>query len=66
MDYKEFASSVHMSRAIDAGPQATFVPNKELPIYNWFYYKEGFSRDLVFLLIEKFVLGNDSIVLDNF
>jgi DNA modification methylase len=31
---------------------ATFVPNKPLPIYNWFYYKEGFSRDLVFKLID--------------
>ena len=36
------------------GELATFVPNKPLPIYNWFYYKEGFSRELVLRLLEKF------------
>ncbi len=25
----------------------TYVPNKQLPVYNWFKYKEGFSRELV-------------------
>ena len=32
---------------------ATFVPNKQLPIYNWFYYKEGFSRDIVMMLLDR-------------
>ncbi len=32
---------------------ATFIPNKELPIYNWLYYKEGFSRDLVMMLLDR-------------
>ncbi len=45
---------------------ATFVPNKKLPVYNWFYYKEGFSRDLVFRLIEKFKLEKGDTVLDPF
>ncbi len=31
----------------------TFVPNKKIPIYNWFYYKEGFSRDLVLNILKK-------------
>lgn len=34
----------------------TFSPNQFYPIYNWFYYKEGFSRDLVFFLVEKYGL----------
>lgn len=37
----------------DWGPLATFVPNKRLPIYNWFYFKEGFARDLVVRLLDQ-------------
>ena len=48
------------------GPLATFIPNKTLPIYNWFYYKEGFSRDLVVNLIKKFDLKKGQTVLDPF
>ncbi len=50
----------------ELGEHATFVPNKRLPIYNWFYYKEGFSRDLVFHLIDRFHLKPDATVLDTF
>ena len=46
-------------KRLDLGPLATFVPNKDLPIYNWFYYKEGYSRDLVMLLLDKYAIkGN--------
>jgi len=48
----------------ELGELATFVPNKHLPVYNWFYYKEGFSRDLVFKLIKDF--GMKGPVLDPF
>jgi DNA modification methylase len=40
----------------------TFVPNKSLPVYNWFYYKEGFSRDLVFKIIEMFKIRNGKVL----
>jgi len=50
----------------DWGKLATFVPNKQEPVYNWFYYKEGFARDLVFNLINKFGLNQDNWVLDPF
>jgi SAM-dependent methyltransferase len=36
---------------------ATFVPNKPLPVYNWFYYKEGFSRELVMRILNRFSPG---------
>ncbi|MBM3304048.1 MAG: hypothetical protein FJY76_03045, partial [Candidatus Aenigmarchaeota archaeon] len=39
--------------ATNTSQLATFVPNKNLPIYNWFYYKEGFSRDLVMMLLDR-------------
>lgn len=51
---------------LDLGEQATFVPNKKLPVYNWFYYKEGFARDLVFHFIKDFSLNENSTVLDPF
>ena len=48
------------------GELATFVPNKKQPIYNWAYYKEGFSRDLVLKLINDFGLHHESMALDPF
>lgn len=44
----------------------TFSQNKILPIYNWFYYKEGFSRDLVFNILQKFEIPKGSKILDPF
>ncbi|MEM5812646.1 MAG: DNA methyltransferase [Candidatus Aenigmatarchaeota archaeon] len=48
------------------GPLATFVPNKKEPVYNWLYYKEGFSRELVLKLIKTFSLKGGMLVLDPF
>ena len=42
----------------------TFVPNKYVPIHNWFYFKEGFSKKLVDWLVEEYSLA--SPVLDPF
>ena len=66
MSYDDFVKNIALKYAKESGKEATFVPNKQLPVYNWFYYKEGFSRDLVFSLIEQFGLGTDSVVLDPF
>jgi DNA modification methylase len=48
------------------GPLATFIPNKDEPIHNWFYYKEGFSKELVFRLADMFSLKKGMNVLDPF
>src|SRR5881397_1676580 len=42
----------------------TYVPNKQLPVYNWFKYKEGFSRELVMRLLREFGLQTGDIVFD--
>jgi DNA modification methylase len=42
---------------LEIGKLLTFKPNKNLPIYSWFYYKEGFSRDLVIILLDRFLKG---------
>ncbi len=44
----------------------TFGPNKGIPIYNWFYYKEGYSRDFVNYFIDEFNINKDDTVLDPF
>ncbi|HNV01249.1 MAG TPA: DNA methyltransferase, partial [archaeon] len=35
----------------------TFVPNKDEPIHDWFYYKEGYSKELVEWLIKEYKLS---------
>jgi len=40
--------------------------NKKLPIYRWYHFNHGFSRDLVWYLIDKFGLGSESNILDPF
>jgi DNA modification methylase len=42
----------------------TFVPNKEEPIHNWFYYKEGYAKRLIKWLVDKYSL--EGPVLDPF
>lgn len=51
---------------LDLGKLSTFIPNKSLPVYNWLYFKEGFSRDLVIELIDSFSLSQKHWVLDPF
>ena len=44
----------------------TFSENKTEPVYNWFYYKEGFSRDLVWKILDEYKIPKGSLVLDPF
>lgn len=50
----------------DWGVLATFIPNKKTPVYNWLYYKEGYSAELVFKLLEMFSVKEGQTVLDPF
>ena len=34
----------------------TFVPNKNESIHNWFYYKEGYSKELIEWLVKEYKL----------
>ncbi len=56
----------HIEYQPELAELATFVPNKQTPIYNWFYYKEGYSKGLVEMIIEGFELSKGSTVLDPF
>lgn len=44
----------------------TYVPNKNLPVYNWFKYKEGFSKSLVSSLLEVLRIQKGDVVFDPF
>jgi len=44
----------------------TYVPNKKLPVYNWFKYKEGFSRQLVYNILREWKIDKKEIILDPF
>ena len=59
-------TNIDIEERMDLGALVTFIPNKKIPIYNWFYFKEGFSRDFVYLIIDFFKLGSDQWVLDPF
>jgi tRNA G10 N-methylase Trm11 len=50
----------------DLGKLVTFEPNKRLPIYNWFYFKEAFSRNFVTLMLNQFDIREGCWVLDPF
>src|SRR3989304_1710181 len=66
MEYEEFRKTLKVEERLEWKEIATFVPNKRLPIYNWFYYKEGFSKELVEKLIEMFGIKENNTVLDPF
>ncbi|MGH9793863.1 MAG: DNA methyltransferase, partial [Candidatus Acidiferrales bacterium] len=54
-----------VSRAV-LRPLVTYVPNKSLPIYNWFRYKEAFSRKLVELILSEWNIDRDTLLFDPF
>ena len=60
------AKSYKIQEKLEWGNLATFVPNKKLPVYNWLYFKEGFSRDLVMELLRMFSPHRNDWVLDPF
>ena len=58
-------SSFPIEERYDLKLITTFVLNKKYPIYNWFYFKEGFSRDFVEYAVN--LLGYEpKVVLDPF
>jgi DNA modification methylase len=68
MEYDEFRKALthKVEERLDWKELATFVPNKTLPVYSWFYYKEGFAKQLVEELIKMFALKPGDTVLDPF
>ncbi len=55
-----------LSARPEYGELVTFAECKIEPIYNWFYYKEGYSGELVRNLLNELNIAKDSRVLDPF
>lgn len=53
---------MHIETDFSLGPHFTFEPSKNLPVYNWLYYKEAFSPELV----ARFMDDDDRLVYDPF
>ncbi len=51
---------------LSIGRYFTFEPSKDKPIYNWFYYKEAFSPEVVDYVIGKYAEGEVRAVYDPF
>jgi len=49
-----------------SGELVTFGPNLKEPVHNWFYFKQGFSKNLVELLLLEFKSEKPALVLDPF
>ena len=66
--FKEYARGIlgKIEENLEWAELATFVPNKKTPVYNWFYYKEGFSRELVLKVLDMFEHDVSLPVLDPF
>lgn len=61
----EYQNDYKIEERYDLKLITTFILNKKLPIYNWFFFKEGFSRDFVDFSIK--LLGyNPKTILDPF
>ncbi|MFH1789090.1 MAG: DNA methyltransferase [Candidatus Altiarchaeota archaeon] len=56
----------YLSQRFEHESLVTFAGNKKTPVYNWFYYKEGFSRDFVWDALEELAVPAGSVVLDPF
>lgn len=51
---------------LNCGRLVTYVPNKKEPVYNWFRFKEGFSRGLVERIIDTWQISVNELVFDPF
>ncbi|MBN2203041.1 MAG: DNA adenine methylase [Candidatus Aenigmarchaeota archaeon] len=54
------------TEALDFKKLVTYIPNKIEPVHNWYYFKEGFSKQLVDTFIQRFGLNSKSLVLEPF
>ncbi|MCS7146155.1 MAG: DNA methyltransferase [Nitrososphaerota archaeon] len=61
-----FQGAYPLEERYDLWSLATFKPNRKIPVHRWFYFKEGFSRELVVMLAGELGVSEGDIVLDPF
>ncbi|MFH1473371.1 MAG: DNA adenine methylase, partial [Candidatus Aenigmatarchaeota archaeon] len=57
---------VKFTEALEFKELVTYIPNKKELIHNWYYFKEGFSKELVDIFIDNFQLDDKSLVIEPF
>ncbi|MBI5222976.1 hypothetical protein HY990_00995 [Candidatus Micrarchaeota archaeon] len=57
---------MNISNRFNLGPFMTFEHSKTRPIYDWFWYKEGYASELVDFALDNEKLSPNPIVLDPF
>ncbi|MEM3075532.1 MAG: hypothetical protein QW590_01775 [Candidatus Bilamarchaeaceae archaeon] len=55
-----------ISENLSLGPYMTFESSKQKPIHRWFYYKEGYSPEIVEYALNRERLGSNAVLLDPF
>lgn len=58
-------NQMHIYRE-DLRKAVTFVPNKEIPVHNWYNYTQGYSKPLVERLISELRIRKTDVVYDPF
>ena len=56
----------HLKARFEYADLVTFAQNKVTPRYNWFYYKEGYSRDFVWSALKELSVQKGELVVDPF
>lgn len=65
-DELEYKYQAFFEERLNCGKLVTYVPNKKEPIYNWFKYKEGFSKALIERIFDCWQVPEGELVLDPF
>lgn len=56
----------YLTQRFEHASLVTFAGNKKTPVFNWFYYKEGFSKDFVSDALAELSVSLGATVLDPF
>lgn len=58
--------TIKISESLSLGPFMTFETSKLKPIHRWFYYKEGYSPEIVEYALNRDKIGHGGMLLDPF
>lgn len=59
-------ASIRIEERPDLAELVTFVPNKKIPVHNWFIFKEGFSKYFVLNMLKELGARQGEKILDPF
>lgn len=65
-DELEYKYQAFFEERLNYGKLVTYVPNKREPVYNWFKYKEGFSKALIERIFDVWEVSQRELVFDPF